>query len=386
MTVWAEMGHVVVDINLKGLAAPNFARLLGRVESRLFSTLDGLEGQAYRCTSNKLGAEPVVSLSALRSLTRGFKAMRNFEPLTDSWAFFAPWFVTAGCSAIIAFYSPRILRFVQQHWKTTTIVLVLLIFCIVGALFEFQHKWREPLSTAFHDGDFARIVEAYNALAICDPAHRPILIVREVQNLDAKSSDSLFNSLEQMKEGWFHFPVFLETSDFLWYSKTATKRSAASFEALYLADMEEHDVRADVVEKYSLWSPDEFTRVWDAVGGHGGSLAYLYGLQKVRGLDLAAAIENMDEMHGGLVGAALSECRAQRDECEEWLKRLEGSNFTLVVKVVPDSIRALFDLNVLFMKRLSKGRSAIVPQNRLLQRAIEGFVNEYLLDAPGALQ
>ena len=114
---------------------------------------------------------------------------------------------------------PRILitTGIQLHWKSTTLVVlvtVLLIICVSGALFELQPKWREPLSTAFKDGNFARIlVEAYNALAICDPAHRPILVVREVQNLDAESSDSLFSSLEQMKEGWFHFPVLLETSD-----------------------------------------------------------------------------------------------------------------------------------------------------------------------------
>ena len=29
MTAWAKLGHVVVDINLKGVAAPNFERLLG---------------------------------------------------------------------------------------------------------------------------------------------------------------------------------------------------------------------------------------------------------------------------------------------------------------------------------------------------------------------
>jgi hypothetical protein len=102
-----------------------------------------------------------------------------------------------------------------------------------------------------------------------------------------------------MKEGWFHFPVFLETSDFLWYTNTAATRSAASFQALYLAEMDEHDVRADIVDKYGVWTSEELSLVWNAVGGHGGSLAYLFQLHKLNGHSLAGAIEVMDDMSCG---------------------------------------------------------------------------------------
>lgn len=380
MTAWAEMGHTVVDINLKGVAASNFARLLGRVESKLFVTLDGLEGLASRCTSGKLGADSVVSVSALHSLTQVLKRIRYFEPFFNSWALVVPSLFAAGFSACIAFISARVLILLQEHRRSATFIVTLLTVSTLGALFEFQPKWREPLSTAFKDGDFARIMEACNTLAVCDPAHRPILVVREVQNLDAKSSDSLFSSLEQMKEGWFHFPVFLETSDFQWYRNTATSRSAASFQTLYLADMDEHDVRADVVDRYGVWTQEDFSLVWDAVGGHGGSLSYLFKLHKLDGRSLADAIGVMDQMYGGIVGAALSECRTHREECETWLKRLRHSNFSLVEKYVPDSIHALFDLNVLFVTRLDMGGNVIVPQNRLLERAIERFVGMYMPD------
>jgi hypothetical protein len=94
---------------------------------------------------------------------------------------------------------------------------------------------------------------------------------------------------------------------------------------------------------------------------------------------LAGAIEVMDDMYGGLVDTALTECRPHREECETWLKRLRDSNFTLVEKVDPDGIHALFDLNVLFIKR-TKGGRVIVPQNRLLRRAVEGFVSKYMPD------
>ena len=115
--------------------------------------------------------------------------------------------------------------------------------------------------------------------------------------------------------------------------------------------MDEHDVRADIVDKYGVWTSEEFSLVWNAVGGHGGSLAYLFQLHKLNGHSLAGAIEVMDDMYGGLVDTALTECRPHREECETWLKRLRDSNFTLVEKVVPDGIHALFDLNVLFIKR-----------------------------------
>jgi len=126
--------------------------------------------------------------------------------------------------------------------------------------------------------------------------------------------------------------------------------------------MDEHEVRADVVDKYRVWTPEEFALVWDAVGGHGGSLAYLFNLHKLDGRDLADAIENMDQIYGGILGSALSECRAHREECELWLKRLLRNNFTLVEEVVPDSIHALFDLNVLFVTSHKTGGNRLSPK------------------------
>jgi hypothetical protein len=153
-------------------------------------------------------------------------------------------------------------------------------------------------------------------------------------------------------------------------------------QSLYLADMEEFDVRTDVVDKLRIWTADEFSRIWDAVGGHGGSLAFLFKENKVFGATLAAAIKTLDLMHGDMVGSALNECGSHRDECETWLKRLRDVNFKLVVKVVPESIHALFERNVLFMQRNDEGASVIGPQNRLLQRAVERFVNTFLPDEP----
>ena len=100
----------------------------------------------------------------------------------------------------------------------------------------------------------------------------------------------------------------------------------------------------------------------------------------MRGDDLAVAIETLDKMHGEMVGSALNECGSHRDECKMWLKRLRDANFTLVVEVVPESIHALFESNVLFMKRDAVGASVVIPQNRLLQRTVGRFVNKFMPD------
>ena len=376
ISTWQRMGHLVVDIDLKGVDTLTFARLLKDVESKLISTFDSLDGSAYSCVGSKLGAKPFLSFSTLLLLVRHIYDSSSW--LTSVYAAF----VTALGATLVFFgvADVQVQFFFQQRWKLFAALLLPFAFLVFAAMFTYQHLWREPLSIAFKDGDFSRIMDTYNVLAACDPAHRPILVVREVQNMDSASSDSLFYSLEKMKQGSFHFPVILETSDFLWYNKTATKRSFLSFKSLYLEDMEEHDVRADVVDKFGIWTPGEFSRIWDAVGGHGGSLAYLFAENKVRGDDLAVAIETLDKMHGEMVGSALNECGSHRDECKTWLKQVRDANFTLAVEFVPESIHALFESNVLFMKRDNFGCSLISTQNRLLARAIARFVAKVMPD------
>lgn len=389
ITLWNAQGRWVVDIDLKGVLGPSLSYVLEGAESNLRATLDGLSGSAYRCVGSQLGANSYAN--TVPSLSHRFYGPM-FAAITiigaATFALVASIITSldlqARATAVLWQHGRRIASILQQRLVNTTAVITVSTIIVVLIMAADQHAWREPLSEAFKNGEFSRIVDNYNVLAACDPDHRPILIVREVQNLGSDASDSLFSSLEKMKQGKFNFPVILETSDFMWYNGAAFTRSFLSFNAVYLADMAERDVHADVVGKLGIWTDGEFLRVWEAVGGHGGSLAYLYRLQKREGLDLAAAIQTLDDMHGWVIGSALDQCSSHRNECKGWLQRLRDENYTLAVEVVPHSILALFTSNVLFMKRNSAGFSVIFPQSRMLTRAIARFLDRVLPDAYGA--
>ena len=155
--------------------------------------------------------------------------------------------------------------------------------------------WLDPLDTELQAGNWKFLVCVLNTVCQCAPERRPILIIREIANLTPLTLNKTLTALEPMKQGNLHFPVFLETSDFLWLQNERVIKSENSFESYYLSEMGREEGHTELVNKYNIWAAEEFEEVYAAVGGHMGSLRMLLNKHKMDGVPLREAIQQMDD-------------------------------------------------------------------------------------------
>lgn len=83
---------------------------------------------------------------------------------------------------------------------------------------------------------------------------RPILIIRELINLERNTLDECFRAMEKTKEGGILFPIILETSDTLWFEVPAVKRSQMSFKPYFMQEMICGEGKEEFVDKMKIWS------------------------------------------------------------------------------------------------------------------------------------
>ena len=98
-----------------------------------------------------------------------------------------------------------------------------------------------------------------------------------------------------MKEGQFEFPMILETSDFFWVHDQSVMKSSLSFRSYFMKEMTCDEEREEMVNKYKMWTQQEFDKVFEAVGGHTGSYQLLWSVMKGRKLNLDESIQYAKE-------------------------------------------------------------------------------------------
>lgn len=176
-----------------------------------------------------------------------------------------------------------------------------------------------------------------NSIAHHHPSMRPILIVRELINLDNKTLSACLRSMEKTKEGDMLFPVILETSDNLWFNVPAVKKSRASFEPYYVRDMTFEEGRYELVERMQMWSQEEYKLIYAEIGGHGESYRTLWELVKYKKRPLEESLNIMKKM--ALVH--LHDCIIQandRHQIRNTLKDLKSEDFIQEGMQIGDTI------------------------------------------------
>ena len=114
-------------------------------------------------------------------------------------------------------------------------------------------------------------------------------------NFEEQSRLHLFYPLEGLKEGQFKFPVILETSDFFWVHDQSVMKSSLSFRSYFMKEMTHDEGREEMVNKYKMWTQQEFDKVFEAVGSHTGSYQLLWSVMKGRKLNLDESIQYVKE-------------------------------------------------------------------------------------------
>ena len=108
-----------------------------------------------------------------------------------------------------------------------------------------------------------------NSIKHCT-SYWPILIVRDVKNLQPQRLHNFFSILESRKESdKIDFPVIVETSDNLWISEMQSDLAKMAFEFYYLNPMSYNDGKKELVDKLSLFNESLYKNLYNEwFGGH----------------------------------------------------------------------------------------------------------------------
>lgn len=138
--------------------------------------------------------------------------------------------------------------------------------------------------------------------------------------------------------------------------------------------MEKESTRHELIDIYKIFNDSEFSSVWEATGGHGGSISMISSYfcdSKESGINNAIALVQKitgTMLHNNLLSAP--------DGTMEFLKELTNNNFIMKQRELSHIHRYLVENNIIFTE-YEEGNYVIYSQYKMMSKAIEQEVGEY---------
>ena len=265
-------------------------------------------------------------------------------------------------------------------------------------------------------GDFDFLAHVLNAVGDVAPERRPVLVLRDVINLDTHVDRAHFARFYRMCEhakqetsggdaaptGEFRFPVFVETSDLDFLNSPSRVSSPRSFQTYRLGELDDQDIRTRLAE---IWSTDQLSTVIETVGGHGGSLEAVFYQWSIRGGSKdgggsllreaiaavregaysqvqSAVVNRVVASSGASKGPAISVDTSRQEEEEArrhvgdqericFLAKLRAADYEMRVLALSEANARLSRENIVFFH----GADLVGPQHRMLKTAIGDFLS-----------
>ena len=369
---WKELGHVVLDIDLKGregnVSSKDVMQDVAKELTEAFYDIHDYTAQrcvfdeiAYKCT-----AENKSWWSTLYNYRSTF-----YSYITSVYELA----ITVGvgtCTLVSSFY------WLLQHWKKAFLLsLMLLVSIFLAAYATNRYIIMEvvihPIQNGISSGDWYALSCCCNAISLCAPEHRPILIVRELTNFNSESLQAFLRSLERMKQGDIYYPVLVESSDFQWAHESPVLKSTDSFIMYHLQEMTYEEGLAEVVHKFKIWTEEEYEIIYDAIRGHLGSYRLLYDYNKVQNYSLNESIWHLKRRTYDQLLETIAKGSENRTAIEDWMLSLKKNNFNLTTAEVPEKTLVLFKRNILF-----RDSKYVYAQNKLMEHAIDDYIEDFL--------
>ena len=285
-------------------------------------------------------------------------------------------------SVVLAMWSS--LRHVIMIWLSKHLKLSLSLAVLIALLSYVQLPWYFIqikyflllIQTRASEGDWSTMFCYLNSIKHCT-SNGPILIIRDVKNLQPQRLHNLFSILESRKErneisNKIDFPTILETSDNLWMNKMQSDSAKMAFEFYYLNPMSYNDGKKELVDKLSLFNESLYKNLYNEwFGGH--MRFYLEYWVNAR----------MGKLHDQIIDYLLREASEVFKACtvtvtEEELqheimslfKLLKKNNFALEALWLSKAMKHLIECNMLYY-----ASEKLVVQNRLLEVVIERAIS-----------
>ena len=232
------------------------------------------------------------------------------------------------------------------------------------------------IQTRASEGDWSTMFCCLNSIKHCT-SNGPILIIRDVKNLQPQRLHNLFSILESRKErneisDKIDFPTIVETSDNLWMNKLQSDSAKMAFKFYYLNPMSYNDGKKELVDKFSLFNESLYKNLYNEwFGGH--MRFYLeYWVNARMGMSHDQIIDELF-MEATEVFKA---CRVTVTEEElqheimSLFKLLKQNNFALEALWLSKAMKHLIECNMLYY-----ASEKLVVQNRFLEVVIERAIS-----------
>ena len=273
-------------------------------------------------------------------------------------------------------------------WRKKKLIFILfmliLLIMIVRYLPEYYHAIYFTvflIQPRISSGNWETTFCCLNAIKSCS-SHRPILIIRDVKNLQHSRLHKLFSILENRKDSTsVKFPVIIETSDNLWVKKRHSDTAKMPFDFFYLKPMSDVDGLKELVHKHMLFNENDYKNLYKQwFGGHiRFYLDYWVHLKKGESHDFIMhrlqtnAIQVIDSCAIPISDPEL------RNQTMSLLSLLKNNDFAVEMKWffnMPyyEAVKYLIQCNLLYYYG-DKSRKLIV-QNLMLEVAIEDALAE----------
>ena len=368
---WEKLNYLVVEVNLKG-------------QSHIIS------GKEVMTMVSKVLNKELNAFGYLTYLQLYYETIEIcLNPNITMWGWltiFAMDFFPALCGTTILIYVIRKVRDIIMWCLQYNCLIWILMLILVAALLLYYILWKkstflymilQPYDVSVSNGDWSTLICFLNVIATMQPDHRPILIIKEIVNMDHQCLQECMRSLEQAKEGKIHYPIILETSDNMWFNITAIKTSRSAFQTYYVSEMSYKEGYDDLVTLLNIWTPEEYNVIYKTLGGHTGSYKLLWSLVKCYEHTLQSALNYMVQA----TRSHLLECILQSTRLTSDVNATMIVNFLRVLKsnkylymMQPDDISSvlkyLFEYNILFFNGTD-----VFPQKKLMEIAIEHYLS-----------
>ena len=372
---WEKSNYVVVEVNLKGQSHIISGKKVMMMVSKVLS--------------KKLGVFSYFTYWRLYHET----IETCLDPNVTMWGWrtsIAEYIFTTFFAGLVIYvvrkFRDIITWCLQCSFSTWTLTLILLFIIAILLIGLWYILWRnptalymilQPYDVSVNYGDWSTLICFLNVIATTQTDHKPILIIKEIVNMDHHCLQECMRSLEQAKEGRIHYPVLLETSDNMWFNITAIKKSRSAFQTYYVSEMSYDEGHKDLVDSLKVWTSEEYKTIYKTLGGHTGSYKLLWNLVTCYEYTLQSALNYMvwttrSHLLECIIQSTILTSDVNATMIVDFLRELKSNKYlyTMQPNDISSVLKYLFGCNVLFFNGTD-----VFPQKKLMEIAIEHYLS-----------
>lgn len=367
---WREKGHTVVDINLKGMSNDaTWKDAMVKAAEGIYEVISSLDHTKYWCILNTVRRScshimSKISQNIVWQIVEGVASRSSMIALLGT-------IIPMVVKLVERVIPQKYLTYMPQQSLFYVSIVCAGIFSILVA-FNYRFLIYNIITPGI--GNWNSLQCNLNAVCVCEPQKRPIVIIREIGKFDDTALQKCLAPLEKMKEGSIQYPVILETSYFSWLKVSSVYKSRLSFCPYYVEEMTQSELTTEFVDKRQLWSEKELKEIYEALGGHMGSYSRLYMYQMYYNLTVQESMLKMRKEATGHVCNCLNSA-GNFSGAVSFLVKLKEANFTLRTAFVSEAMEVFIKCNIVFY---NPNELMAYPHNRLLHSAITAVLDDDL--------